>query len=68
MGNLQIYSAQEAQCRVRALADEKHRELWLSMAERWANLARNEASGQNPFARSASLRKNPAYGLIKLPT
>jgi hypothetical protein len=28
--------------------------MWLSMAERWANLARKEASGLNPYARAES--------------
>jgi hypothetical protein len=67
MGELKNYSAQEAQCRLRALADEQHKDLWLSMAERWACLARNQESGQNPFVRTASSSKNRAYGPVKLP-
>ena len=35
--------AQEALCRIHALTDEQHRDLWLSMAERWSYLADEEA-------------------------
>ena len=35
--------AQEALCRIHALTDEQHRDLWLSMAERWSHLAEEEA-------------------------
>lgn len=35
--------AQEALCRIHALTDEQHRDLWLSMAERWSYLAQEEA-------------------------
>ena len=35
-------SAQEALCRIHALTDEQHRDLWLSMAERWSYLAQEE--------------------------
>ena len=35
--------AQEALCRIHALTDEEHRDLWLSMAERWSYLAQEEA-------------------------
>ena len=34
--------AQEALCRIHALTDEQHRDLWLSMAERWSYLAQAE--------------------------
>jgi hypothetical protein len=36
--------AQEALCRIHALTDEQHRDLWLSMAERWSYLAREETA------------------------
>src|SRR6516162_4800587 len=35
MANLLSYRAQEALCRIHAVTDEQHRDLWLSMAERW---------------------------------
>jgi hypothetical protein len=35
--------AQEALCRIHALTDEQHRDLRLSMAERWSYLALEEA-------------------------
>ena len=41
MANLLDYRAQEALCRIHALTDEQHRDLWLSMAERWSYLARD---------------------------
>ena len=44
MANFLDYRAQEALCRIHALADEQHRDLWLSMAERWSYLARQEAA------------------------
>ena len=43
MANLLDSRAQEALCRIRALAEEQHRDLWLSMAERWSVLAEEEA-------------------------
>jgi hypothetical protein len=43
MANLLDCRAQEALCRIHALTDEQHRDLWLSMAERWSYLAREEA-------------------------
>jgi hypothetical protein len=43
MTNLLDCRAQEALCRIHALTDEQHRDLWLSMAERWSYLAREEA-------------------------
>ncbi|HLZ02456.1 MAG TPA: hypothetical protein VKR55_09935 [Bradyrhizobium sp.] len=42
MANLLDCRAQEALCRIHALTDEEHRDLWLSMAERWSYLAREE--------------------------
>jgi hypothetical protein len=45
MANLLDYRAQEALCRIHALTDEEHRDLWLSMAERWSCLAREEIAG-----------------------
>jgi len=42
MNNLQDFRAQEAQCRKRAEIDDTHRDLWLSMAERWSYLAQKE--------------------------
>jgi hypothetical protein len=42
MTNLLDCRAQEALCRIHALTDEQHRDLWLSMAERWSYLAREE--------------------------
>lgn len=44
MHNLNDLRANEAQCRMRAEVDEAHRELWLSMAERWASLAHRTAA------------------------
>ena len=44
MANLLDYRAQEALCRIHALTDEQHRDLWLSMAERWSYLAREETA------------------------
>ncbi len=44
MNNLMECRAQEAQCRRRALTDQDHRDLWLSMAERWSYLAHKEAA------------------------
>jgi hypothetical protein len=44
MNNLQDCRAQEAQCRRRAETDEPHRDLWLSMAERWSYLALKETA------------------------
>jgi hypothetical protein len=44
MNNLRDCRAQEAQCRKRALTDQEHRDLWLSMAERWSYLANKEAA------------------------
>ena len=44
MSNLQDCRAQEAQCRRRALTDQEHKDLWLSMAERWSYLAHKEAA------------------------
>jgi hypothetical protein len=44
VNNLQDCRAQEAQCRRRAEIDEPHRDLWLSMAERWSYLAQKEAA------------------------
>jgi hypothetical protein len=43
MANLLDCRAQEALCRIHALTDEQHRDLWLSMAERWSYLALEEA-------------------------
>jgi hypothetical protein len=43
MANLLDSRAQEALCRIHALTDEQHRDLWLSMAERWSYLAQEEA-------------------------
>jgi hypothetical protein len=43
MANLLDCRAQEALCRIHALTDEQHRDLWLSMAERWSYLAQEEA-------------------------
>jgi hypothetical protein len=43
MNNLRDCRAQEAQCRRRALSDQEHRDLWLSMADRWSYLANKEA-------------------------
>ena len=45
MTNLLDCLAQETLCRIHALTDEQHRELWLSMAERWSYLAREETAG-----------------------
>jgi len=42
MTNLLDCRAQEALCRIHALTDEQYRDLWLSMAERWSCLAREE--------------------------
>jgi hypothetical protein len=44
MANLLDCRAQEALCRRHALTDEQHRDLWLSMAERWSYLAREETA------------------------
>jgi hypothetical protein len=46
MANLLDCRAQEALCRIQALTDEQHRDLWLSMAdgERWSYLARQETA------------------------
>jgi hypothetical protein len=44
MTNLQDCRAQEAQCRRRAETDEPHRDLWLSLAERWSYLALKESA------------------------
>jgi hypothetical protein len=44
MANLLDYRAQEALCRIHALTDEQHRDLWLSMAERWSYLASEETT------------------------
>lgn len=44
MANLLDCRAQEALCRIHALTDEEHRDLWLSMAERWSYLAREETA------------------------
>ena len=44
MANLLDSRAQEALCRIHALTDEQHRDLWLSMAERWSYLAREETA------------------------
>ena len=44
MANLLDCRAQEALCRIHALTDEQHRDLWLSMAERWSYLAREETA------------------------
>jgi hypothetical protein len=44
MNNLRDCRAQEAQCRRRALTDREHRDLWLSMADRWSYLANKEAA------------------------
>jgi hypothetical protein len=44
MSYLQDCRAQEAQCRRRAETDEPHRDLWLSMAERWSYLALKESA------------------------
>jgi hypothetical protein len=43
MANWLDSRAQEALCRIHALTDEQHRDLWLSMAERWSYLAQEEA-------------------------
>jgi hypothetical protein len=43
MASLLDCRAQEALCRIHALTDEQHRDLWLSMAERWSYLAQEEA-------------------------
>jgi hypothetical protein len=43
MSHLQDCRAQEARCRRRAETDEPHRDLWLSMAERWSYLALKES-------------------------
>ena len=48
MNNLQDCRAQEAQCRRRAETDEPHRDLWLSMAERWSYLALKESGSLGP--------------------
>jgi hypothetical protein len=50
MTNLLDRRAQEALCRIHALTDEQHRDLWLSMAERWSYLAREEAAAINVAA------------------
>jgi hypothetical protein len=42
MASLLDCRAQEALCRIHALTDEQHRDLWLSMAERWSFLAEEE--------------------------
>ena len=51
--------AQEALCRIHALTDEQHRDLWLSMAERWSYLAQQEARAfpgrEIPFRRKTVL-------------
>jgi hypothetical protein len=44
LNNLQDCRAQEAHCRRRAEIDEPHRDLWLSMAERWLYLGRREGA------------------------
>jgi hypothetical protein len=65
MNSLQDCRAHEAQCRSRALSDEEHRDLWLSMADRWSYLAHKEAAfdvgertgvlhGGNPDPKAAS--------------
>jgi len=48
MANLLDCRAQEALCRIHALTDEQHRDLWLSMAERWSYLAREETAAFGP--------------------
>jgi hypothetical protein len=42
MNDLQECRAQEARCRSHAETDQLHRDLWLSMAERWSYLALKE--------------------------
>jgi hypothetical protein len=44
MANLLDCRAQEALCRIHALTDQEHRDLWLSMAERWSYLAQAEVA------------------------
>jgi hypothetical protein len=51
MTNLLDCLAQETLCRIHALTDEQHRELWLSMAERWSYLAREESAGIGDMGR-----------------
>jgi hypothetical protein len=51
MTNLLDCLAQETLCRIHALTDEQHRELWLSMAERWSYLAREESAGTGYMSR-----------------
>jgi hypothetical protein len=53
MSHLQVCRAQEAQCRRRAETDEPHRDLWLSMAERWSYLALKESISLGDDARRA---------------
>ena len=48
MTNLQDCRAQEARCRRRAETDEPHRDLWLSLAERWSYLALKESASLGP--------------------
>jgi hypothetical protein len=57
MANLLDCRAQEALCRIHALTDEQHRDLWLSMAERWSYLAQAEMTafgrgGANVFVKA----------------
>ena len=47
--------AQEALCRIHALTDEQHRDLWLSMAKRWSCLAEEEA--RTLLGRDVGLRR-----------
>jgi hypothetical protein len=56
MANLLDCRAQEALCRIHALTDEQHRDLWLSMAERWSYLAQEEA--RTLLGRDLELRRN----------
>ena len=54
MANLLDCRAQEALCRIHALTDEQHRDLWLSMAERWSYLAREEIAAIVPGGTKAA--------------
>jgi hypothetical protein len=64
MANLLGCRAQEALCRIHALTDERHRDLWLSMAERWSYLAQQEARA---FPRRDVEFRKPAPGTAVKP-
>ena len=59
MANLLDYRAQEALCRIHALTDEQHRDLWLSMAERWSYLVQKETAVYARSVRRPGLKAAP---------